>query len=149
VTSTEIRRSRRPWSCSVLSLLIGVLVSFSACIQNMGQARPARSTGDITRADLDDASYTSAHHAIERLRPSWLRRHGARTLSNPDPRPVVWVDGIRLGRIEELLNIRAETVEIISLLSPIDATTRFGTGHASGALVVRTRRVLRLFPPER
>jgi len=96
VRSTEIRRSRRPWNCPALSLLIGVLVSFSACTQNMGQSRPARSTGDITRADLDDALYTSAHHAIERLRPGWLRRHGVRTLSNTDPRPVVWVDGSRV-----------------------------------------------------
>lgn len=88
--------------------------------------------------------YTSAHHAIERLRRSWLRRRGARTPNNPDNRPSVYVDGVRVGPIEELFGISAEYIERISLLSPTDATTRFGTGHASGAIVISTRRG----PPE-
>ncbi|MYH47966.1 MAG: TonB-dependent receptor plug domain-containing protein, partial [Gammaproteobacteria bacterium] len=105
---------------------------------------PVRGTGDITREELNLEVYTSAHHAIERLRRSWLRRRGARTPNNPDNRPLVYMDGVRVGRIEELFGISAEYIERISLLSPTDATTRFGTGHASGAIVIVTRRG----PPE-
>ena len=105
-------------------------------------ARPstAGGMGDITREELDREVYTSAHHAIERLRRSWLRRRGARTPNNPDNRPSVYLDGVRIGPIEELHGISAEYVQRISLLSPTDATTRFGTGHASGAIVIVTRR---------
>lgn len=105
---------------------------------------PVRGTGDITRDELDREIYTSAHHAIEILRRTWLRRRGARTPNNPDNRPSVYVDGVRVGPIEELFGISAEYIERISLLSPTDATTRFGTGHASGAILVVTRRG----PPE-
>ena len=144
IVSARSCHAQWSWIRPALLMLGGVaLIYFSACTRGPGQVRPIGQTGDITRTELDEGPFTSAHHAIERLRPSWLRRRGARTLSNPDPRPVVWLDGVRLGRIEELLSIKAETVETISLLSPTDATTRFGTGHASGALVVITRRVLR------
>jgi hypothetical protein len=42
--------------------------------------------------------------------------------------------------VGELSGISDDHVERISLLSPIDATTRFGTDHASGAIMVVTRR---------
>ncbi|MCY4646919.1 MAG: hypothetical protein OXE73_08600 [Gammaproteobacteria bacterium] len=127
-----------------LTVALAGLFCLGACGRGSGTAgdgpAPVRGTGDITREELDQEVYTSAHHAIERLRRSWLRRRGARTPNNPDNRPSVYVDGVRVGAIEELFGISAEYVERISLLSPTDATTRFGTGHASGAIVITTRR---------
>ncbi len=130
------------------TLALAGLLCLGACAGGAGAEGdgpgPVRGTGDITREELDREVYTSAHHAIERLRRSWLRRRGARTPNNPDNRPSVYVDGVRVGPIEELFAISAEYIARISLLSPTDATTRFGTGHASGAIVISTRRG----PPE-
>ena len=131
----------RPWAWA---LAFSGLLCLGACAGGSGAGGegppPVRGTGDITREELSLEVYTSAHHAIERLRRSWLRRRGARTPNNPDNRPLVYMDGVRVGRIEELFGISAEYIERISLLSPTDATTRFGTGHASGAIVIVTRR---------
>lgn len=132
----------------VATLALAGLLCLGGCAGGTGAEgdgpAPVRGTGDITREELDREVYTSAHHAIERLRRSWLRRRGARTPNNPDNRPLVYVDGVRVGPIEELFAISAEYIARISLLSPTDATTRFGTGHASGAIVISTRRG----PPE-
>ena len=151
--STEIRGAGRPPEntresfppfCSrraLLVLLAGVsLATVSACTQSSGQFRSTRRTGDITRMELDEDVFADAYLAVQRLRPTWLRRRGAPTPNDPDPTAVVYVDGLRFGTIEELRSIGTETVETISLLSPADATTRFGTGHASGAILVSTRR---------
>jgi hypothetical protein len=94
----------------------------------------------ITRADLDKTSYMSAYHAIETLRPSWLWRRGNATISNPDPFPIVYLDGMRRGDLDELHMIPSDDVDTITRLSPADATTRWGTGHLAGAIDVRTRR---------
>jgi hypothetical protein len=94
----------------------------------------------ITRADLEKTSYSSAHHAIESLRPHWLRYQGNATISNPNPLPVVYVDGVRTGYPEELYLIPADDVDTMERFSPADATTRWGTGHLAGAIDVKTRR---------
>lgn len=96
--------------------------------------------GMITRVDLDQTSYASAYHAIESIRPNWLWRQGSATISSPDPFPTVYVDGVRRGDLDELHMIPADDVDTIALLSPADATTRWGTGHLAGAIDVKTRR---------
>jgi hypothetical protein len=125
----------------VCTLALAGLLSLVGCVQGPEGVRPmSRGIGDITRAELDTEAFTSAYYAIERLRRSWLRRRAARTPNNPDPRPWVYVDGVRVGPINELHGLSADYIERISLLSPTDATTRFGTGHVSGAIMVVTRR---------
>jgi hypothetical protein len=53
----------------------------------------------------------------------------------------VVLDGVPLQNPEErLLTLPPEMVQTIQYLSPIEATTRFGTGAASGALLITTRR---------
>ena len=94
--------------------------------------------GDITREELDGDAYGNAYQAIQRLRRTWLRQ-GARTAYHSNNTPVVYVNGVRMP-FTELSAISDDHVERISLLSPVDATTRFGTDHASGAIMVVTRR---------
>ena len=125
----------------VYTLVLVCLLCLAGCTAGPEGVRPSTGRfGDITRAELDSEAFTSAYHAVERLRRSWLRSQGGRTPTNPDPRPWVYVDGVRLGSIQELYGISPEYVQTISLLSPTDATTRFGTGHVSGAIMVVTRR---------
>ncbi len=117
----QIRRTS--WLLVTALTLIGV----SSCSRSFDQVSPRRSTrGTITRADLDGTSYLSAHHAVQILRPRWLRRYGTATRANPNPLPIVYVDGMRRGTVEELHRISAGDVETISFLSPTDATTPGG-----------------------
>ncbi len=133
----QMQTGRTSWLLVVTFTLVGA----SSCSRSFDQVSPRRSTrGMITRADLDDTSYSSTYHAIRSLRPSWLWRRGNATLSNPDPRPIVYLDGVRTGYLGELRLISADDVETIRRLSPSDATTRYGTGHLAGAIDVRTRR---------
>jgi hypothetical protein len=53
---------------------------------------------------------------------------------------VVYVGGIRVGGIEALNNIVASTIGEIRRLDPTEATIRFGSGHADGAILVATKR---------
>lgn len=103
-----------------------------------GRPSTGGGTEDITREELDRDTFGNAYQAIQRLRRTWLRQ-GARTEYHSNNRPVVYVNGVRM-EFRELSAISDDHVERISLLSPIDATTRFGTDHASGAIMVVTRR---------
>ena len=99
--------------------------------------------GDITREELDRDAFGNAYTAIERLRRTWLRRRGAQTAYNLDNRPAVYLNGVRM-EFRELRSISDDHIERISLLSPTDATTRFGTNHTAGAIMITTRRA----PPD-
>ena len=99
--------------------------------------------GDITREELDRDAFGDAYRVIERLRRTWLRRRGAQTAYNLDNRPAVYLNGVRM-EFTELRGISDDHIERISLLSPTDATTRFGTNHTAGAIMIVTRRA----PPD-
>jgi hypothetical protein len=53
--------------------------------------------------------------------------------------PTVYVDGVRYGDCEALKTIQAIDVGELRYLNGIDATTRFGTGNGSGAILVLLR----------
>ena len=132
----QMQTGRTSW----LLVMTFTLVGAASCGRSFDQVSPRPSTrGVITRADLDRTSYVSAHDAIESLRPTWLYYQGNATISNPNPLPTVYVDGIRTGYLEELHLISADAVDTITRLSPPDATTRYGTGHLAGAINVTTR----------
>jgi hypothetical protein len=76
----------------------------------------------------------SVYDAIRRLRPAWLR---ARTAVGGDAiLPVVYLDGVRGGDLSYLQSIGIEEVERVRFVNARDATTRWGTGHAGGAIEV-------------
>lgn len=129
----------KPCRSSRAAVLIVLAVASCTTTSNAPGESRSRS-GTITRDVLEGSSFLSAHNAIERLRPSWLRPRGAPTFTDPNPYPVVYVDGVRRGQLDELQFIAAEDVETIRHLSPNDATTLYGTGHAAGAILVTTLR---------
>lgn len=108
-------------------------------------ARPSTGGGfgDITREELDRDTFGNAYNAIARLRRTWLRRRGAHTAYESNNSPRVYVNGVGMP-FQELYSISDDHIERISLLSPTDATTRFGTNHTAGAIMITTRRA----PPD-
>lgn len=105
--------------------------------------RPARGSANvITEAEVLAANVNNAYEAIQRLRPTMLRGRGSASSSDQSGSQglVVYVDGSPLGGVQALGNISALNVREIRYLSASDATTRFGTGHPVGAILVTTKR---------
>ena len=133
---------QRPQGLVVLPVITVILMlsGTSSCTPRTGGVTPPRPQDDITRAELEQVLSESAHGAIEQLRPSWLFHRRTPTPTNPNPEPAVYVDRARLRTLAELYTIPVESVESIQFLTASDATTRFGTGHLWGAIIVTTRR---------
>lgn len=122
-----------PW---LTRLAAGLVIVAAAC---GGNPPPSSALGGdpdvITREQIAALDVTYAIDAVRRLRPSWLRSRGG-----IDEEPVVYVDAARRGGTRVLGTISVENIEDIRYLSGPDATTRLGTGHRGGAILIRTRR---------
>ncbi len=98
---------------------------------------PTRDPDVITAVELATQAGVTARQAIERLRPRFLRVRGPSTINAPDAdRIVVYVDNSRMGGVEVLNQIRADDITEIRYMSAPDATSRYGTGHSAGAIVI-------------
>ena len=90
--------------------------------------------------EIQAASVTTAYDAVSRLRPEWLRRRGQISFRNPGAgEVVVYVNGMRRGGPAALSGITAASVVQMEFLSGTVATTRYGSGHGGGAILVDTR----------
>ena len=54
--------------------------------------------------------------------------------------PRVYVDNVSFGDVGTLSNLAATQILTIQFLNARDATTRFGTGHMGGVILVTTKR---------
>lgn len=124
---------------SVLALVLGLsLLTVPGCAGTGSGSGPGQ--GPITRADLDDVSMGDAYEVVQRLRPAWLRPRGRVSIqSTTAQNPVVYVDNIRFGNPSSLRQVSADAIEEIVYMGASEATTRYGTGHAGGVILVRTR----------
>ena len=105
-----------------------------------GETNYRRSSAVLTAEEIGEVIALTAYEAVRLTRPQWLRTRSSPTLGNPNPSsPVVYLDGVRVGKIDELERLRADVVEQMEYLSPTDATNRFGTNHEGGVILVTTR----------
>lgn len=138
---------------------IGVLSGLMVLIACGGGAGPRTGVGDVAPntapkpaerargnaslilgAEVATSGASDALQAIRILRPSMLRgRTGSGNDQSGTADMVVYVDGVRLGGPQQLVSVAAMNVKEIRWLSASDATTRFGTGHPFGAILVQTK----------
>jgi hypothetical protein len=103
-------------------------------------ARPAarRSNRNALSADeLRDSQEKNLYDAIRRMRYFWMQGRGAGSFSQPEV-VQVYVNGQHAEGASALRQIDPSTVVSVDYLSGIDATSRYGTGHGAGAIIVRT-----------
>jgi hypothetical protein len=118
--------------------------------------RPASVNGDVTPVEaphdrsvlfgdeLHGGSDQYLYDVVQRLRPEWLRTHGASSIGtglggNGDGDPVrVYVGLVRLGGPEVLTRLTTEHVDSLRFFTPGQAQARFGPGHPNGAIQVIT-----------
>ena len=126
-------------SCRVLMLTS--LVASLACVSSPAANRASVSlVGDSTavlrEVEIAHAGTRTAYDTIRRLRPEYL----AFTRRNETSEEIaVYVDGIRLGTVAVLHTVPSHAIREIRRLSAREATTRFGTGHSAGAILIATK----------
>ena len=112
----------------------GLATLATACASGAGGERgPRRDPNLLTAEELAEYASLNCLEAVRRLRSRWLQGRAGD--------PMVVRDGTRMGLAEEFLpQIPVGDVESIRFLNATDATMRYGTGVAGGAIVVTTRK---------
>ena len=122
-----------------LATLLLACATAVACSSATQRSGAPRSRAILLAEEIVASDAPTAYDAIARLRPEWLRRRGPISIQDPGAgQAVVYVNGMRHGSLGSLQGIRADTVEQMEYLDAPAATTRFGTGHGGGAIVVLT-----------
>lgn len=115
----------------VLQLVVGA---------SAAEAQGRRNRNVITAEEIAKSTAADAYDLIRGLRPAWFVTRGA-VSSDPEAGGiVVYVDGIKQGYLPDLRNVPIERVQECWFLNSRDATTRYGTGHPSGAIEITTKR---------
>jgi hypothetical protein len=133
----------RPFT--LFRMLMLVLVLWSACCWAPATNPVVPHSWDVlSTEEFESQNHATAMFLVQRFRPSWLSGREHRPFEVEgwfDHRSKVrlYVDGIpsTLG-LEALKTIPGEHVLEIRYLTPMDATTRYGTGHSNGAILVIT-----------
>jgi hypothetical protein len=123
-------------------VLLAVLLTAIPAACGSGAARVGgvdRNT--IMAEEIDPAANATAWDVVERLRPHFLQRRGASSITQRDAdTPVVYVDGLRRGDLNELRQVPASVIARIDYVSAVNATTRWGTNHPAGVIAIQTKR---------
>ena len=133
----------------MLKLTVGIAVALLA-VSCASSGTPAQSDSGVRQSsrnrsvllqdEIQQSSARDAYHAVQLLRPDWLRSRG--TVSTRDTRPAqvtVYVDGQRYGGASSLEQFRMGAFKEMRYYSGSEATSRWGTGHAGGVIYLTTR----------
>jgi hypothetical protein len=102
---------------------------------------PRRSRNLITREEIQTIPPTTAYDVVREFRQQWLQARGPDLVSvGGRSGPVVAVDNVLRGRLDELGAIRSEDIREIRFIPARDATTRWGSGVQGGVIEVVTIR---------
>jgi hypothetical protein len=91
---------------------------------------------------------SNAYDLVRSLRPTWFNTRGVASgmLSGDGNGGVtdnagiaVFVDGVKMGGLDQLRPIEADRIQEMRLLSASDATMKYGTGYPAGAIEVSTK----------
>lgn len=111
----------------LIFFMVAILILIG-CTSSGGTKTSSKSSQRITEEEITQASAGTAYEAVQRLRPMWL-------MGSRGDFPQVYVDNLP----SSLETIMANEVREIEFLNAGDATTRFGTGHTGGAIIVKRK----------
>jgi hypothetical protein len=120
--------------------MLALVAGAGACASAGSRAPRSRDRNWITDDELRGTMASNLYEAIQSLRPQWLVKRGRHSLMpEMEGDIVVYQDVTRLGGPEALRTIAVGDVQEAHFLSPGEATTRYGTGHPHGAIVIVLR----------
>lgn len=132
------------WGCSSSGSTAGTASASGA--SSAAAARPKSGGQDLileSEISARAGEATNAMQIIQKLRPQMLRSRGVISPNDPNgdsTLPKIYVDNVSYGTVESLSNINASQIKEIQYIKATDATTRWGTGHAGGVILVVTKK---------
>jgi hypothetical protein len=115
--------------------VVAVVVLSSCAPQANTRLTPQRSFTQFSETQISAVRPVTAYDAVRRLRPTALNPAGG-----PSFQASVYLDGLRLGGLDELNRISAIDLIGIEFLTPIEASAKFGpTGRNGGAILLTSR----------
>ena len=127
---------------SIKSLHALAMAAVIGCAPPPGTSGGAPQRNTLLTADEIAGSATegrTAYDVVSRLRPSWLRARGVRSLVSPSDSTefaLVVVDRHPVGRIQTLRDIQADQVADIRYYDPTEGTGSYGERGGSGVIQV-------------
>jgi hypothetical protein len=119
-----------------------LLLSLAACVSGGagGAGGAPRGPSDrLTPEELDQWASQDLFNIVQRLRPAWMQVRAPATAQGR-PTVAVVLDGQRLqGSLELLRNFKGGDLAEVRFLDARDATTRYGTDMAAGAILIVTK----------
>lgn len=119
----------------ITAVALGSL-GLGACTSSSSLRRQAPARDNPRRVDAEELLATEATDlltALRRARPWFFQTRSQRAIA-----PVVYLNGVRMRALARLRDLDVRSVRSICLLRASDATTRYGTDHVGGALLVTT-----------
>lgn len=101
------------------------------------QNAPRRDRNVITQEEIDATRANDAYNVVRSARPGWLL---PRMVGSSRQNVQVYVEGNKAGGITALQQYNVGQIREMHFLSGEDATTRFGTGNAAGAILIFLKR---------
>jgi hypothetical protein len=117
------------------SVALLACISLTACSQNSSGRLPRQNLELITREQITENNFINAYDAVQAIRSNWLQAHGPNSFQTPSE-VIVYRDNVRLGGVEELRGMETMTIAYIRHYNGVEATSRWGVGHAAGVIQV-------------
>jgi hypothetical protein len=112
-------------------------VTLAACSQHRGGRAANQNPNLITREQLTENRFVNAYEAVQAMRGNWLQTHGTDSFSSPSE-VLVYLDNVKLGGVNELRSILTTHIAFLRHFDGLEATSRWGVGHAAGVILVST-----------
>ena len=165
-TSRRCTRASRMNVGAAIPVACAIVFSVTACASSKSSGAAATSTMTtgapksspnlITSDEIGRINVQNAFEAIQKLRPAMLRQrqvasaNGQGGMAQNAPavtgtgvssgQVVVYMDGTRLGDVEQLRQISVGSISSVRYFSASEAQTKWGSGHPGGAIEVITKR---------
>jgi hypothetical protein len=122
------------------AILAAFVAALSSCSTTSGGGAGERPSGDVITAEqIAEVGAQNAYDAVEMLRRQWLTSRGARSTLDPSLRyPVVFLDEIELGELDQLRRISSEEIREIRFIDGRQAVPRYGMEYGAGIIHVIT-----------
>lgn len=119
-------------------------IALAATLGLVGACASGAATSGATRHNLVTAeelqrtgSSANLYDALRTIRPNFLRTRAPAQGASPEVPIRVYIGGMQMiDGMDHLRQVMARSVQEVEFLEPHQATTRFGSGNAGGALVI-------------
>jgi hypothetical protein len=157
---TRVFRGRVPGGPLAVVAAVVLTLGAAACASSpspppsavSASGGPKPSATLITADEIARVNVLNGFEVVQKLRPTMLRQRqiasangqggvarGAPPIKGTDVASgqlVVYMDGTRLGDIEQLRGIAASSIATLRLFSPSEAQQKWGSNHPAGAIEV-------------